>query len=623
MLIVKRFLAASVFFILFISSGAVFAVSEEEETFLNMYFSDDELKVLSATRSLKSISRVAENIAVVTASDIELMNAHSIAQALSNVTGIEMWSFAGPGTSGYASIHGSGNIRVTVLLDGVPLRNEQHAVNLDVWPVQMIEKIEIVKGPASSVWGSSFGGVINIITKSPQTGNQLRGSLYAAGGEHNTSDLRAETYGELRNIGMYLYAGTMNSGGLVNNHDFQHDNVFAKLRFDAGERTRLDLSFFYHKGDYRQWDYLPLGYDIYHSVSEENIFSKACLTSNPHPDIDLNLSAWLYNQNGVVFEVSGAGERLWDANSNFNKFGFNGNLTWRAGHNTFVLGADKLEGRFKWSYLPGEIQSQREFAVYMNDTVRLGAFGATLGLRYDNTSVGGDFVSPSIGLTWLAHKDALVRASVSRGFHDPMLSDIKDSEGYIGNPDIRHENILSYQVGAETNIMDTVRAKITLFLHNIKDMIRDGSKDDMMTRVNSGRQRVTGAELDLSSKVFRGFTFNGGIHFEKIKNLDFSSDDSFNSADAYGLNTSLIYKTQGLRAMLDGNYMWWNLPAFWDANYNGFVVNFNVITEILKIRTTKVEAFLTAHNILNVSSYNDSWVKNPGRWFEMGLQYKF
>ncbi len=55
----------------------VYAQSGEEKKFLLMYFKEDELEVISATRSLKSITRVAENVTVITAEDIELMNAHT------------------------------------------------------------------------------------------------------------------------------------------------------------------------------------------------------------------------------------------------------------------------------------------------------------------------------------------------------------------------------------------------------------------------------------------------------------------------------------------------------------------------------------------------------------------
>src|SRR5512135_161747 len=119
----KSSLVLFLIFILSCLSSPALAVSEEEKSFLTMYFSDEELAVVSATRSLKSIIRVAENVEVVTKEDIELMNAHTVAEALYFVTGVEMEPFMGPGAGGLVSIHGSDWNRVTVLLDGVPLQN--------------------------------------------------------------------------------------------------------------------------------------------------------------------------------------------------------------------------------------------------------------------------------------------------------------------------------------------------------------------------------------------------------------------------------------------------------------------------------------------------------------------
>ena len=97
-------------------SSPAFAMSEEERSFLLMYFKEDEIEVISATRSLKSVSRVAENIEVVTKDDIELMNAHTVAEVLYFVTGIEVTAFVGPGAQGTAGIYGSDYNRVAVLL---------------------------------------------------------------------------------------------------------------------------------------------------------------------------------------------------------------------------------------------------------------------------------------------------------------------------------------------------------------------------------------------------------------------------------------------------------------------------------------------------------------------------
>src|SRR5512144_2551794 len=102
--------------ILFASCPYGFAQTAKEKSFLSMYFIDEELEVVSATRSLTSISRVAENITVVTASEIELMNAHTVADVLNTVTGVQVEFSGGPGLTGIAYIQGSETRHVVVII---------------------------------------------------------------------------------------------------------------------------------------------------------------------------------------------------------------------------------------------------------------------------------------------------------------------------------------------------------------------------------------------------------------------------------------------------------------------------------------------------------------------------
>jgi vitamin B12 transporter len=609
-------------------SSAAFAMSEEERNFLLMYFKEEELEVVSATRSLKSISRVAENVEVVTAKDIELMNAHTVAEALYFVTGIEVTGFVGPGAQGLIGIDGSDYTRVAVLLDGVPLQNGNNAVAAGILPVQMIEKIEIIKGPASSTWGSSFGGVVNIITKSAGAGDHIHGMAYASGGERNTSDAMAELDGRKGAVGVYLFGGEMNSDGLRSNHFFHHSNFFAKISADAGEKTKIDLSFLYHKDDSVQWDYLPLDYDAFEAYNEEQIYGRASLQSALSKDLDLNASAWFFNSDPDFYEKTvSTNEPIWDAGESFDKCGFSGNLTWKAVSHTVVAGTDVLNGRFKQSGQAGEVLEQKKYAFFINDTMLLGGLSITPGLRYDHTNLGGDILSPSFGVTYLVSKDLLLRALVSRGFHDASLTSFFDSPdtGYVGNPDIKPEKIWSYQIGAEANIAKIFRTKLTIFLHDIEDIILDKDLGDgFFTGENGGEERTVGGELEVITKKYRGFILKGGFHYESVKLDNFSDVRLFDNTKRYGFNTSLSYdEGKGLRAVLKGHYLWWNNPSFWEAKYNGFVMDFNITKDILKKKGTSLEAFFAGHNIFNGSSYDQNLTENPNRWIEAGVRYKF
>ena len=205
------FLSVLILMFFYCSSMAIeLPRSPLEQEFL--FVSDKELEVISPTRKPKSISQVAENVTVIMAKDIELMNAHTLADVLYHIPGLQVEFSGGPGATNFTYIQGADPKHVRILIDGVTMNNlDANYANVGFIPVQNIYSIEIIKGPASSTWGSSLGGVINIITKSAFGEEKVGGSVYASHGEWNTGDYRGEAYGSFGKFGDYLSAGRIHS----------------------------------------------------------------------------------------------------------------------------------------------------------------------------------------------------------------------------------------------------------------------------------------------------------------------------------------------------------------------------------------------------------------------------
>jgi vitamin B12 transporter len=198
---------------------------------LLLFWEQKELYVETATRTAKPISQVAENMVVVTAKDIADMNAHNVAEVLRRVPGLFVdLTTSDFGSGSNLSIQGAYDRQVTVLLDGV-VWNFLAGGNAEVGsiPVQIIDRIEIIKGPASSAWGSALGGVINIITKNAGDSARPKGMLSASYGQKNSQDLNAELYGKGGAVGYYLYAGRQASDGLLNDRSYQRNSFYGKL----------------------------------------------------------------------------------------------------------------------------------------------------------------------------------------------------------------------------------------------------------------------------------------------------------------------------------------------------------------------------------------------------------
>ena len=125
------------------------AQSVEEMDILQMIYREKDL--VTPSRSAKPISQVAENITVISAEEIEAINAHTLADVLHHVTGVQVDVRGGPGSAVNVLIQGSDPRHVQVMVDGVSLNNlADNFADVSAFPVQQIERVEIVKGPASS-----------------------------------------------------------------------------------------------------------------------------------------------------------------------------------------------------------------------------------------------------------------------------------------------------------------------------------------------------------------------------------------------------------------------------------------------------------------------------------------
>ena len=154
-----------------------------ENTFLleEMFFQTDEV-VISGKRNSQAITKVPSNVSIVDIKDIQQRNIQSFEQALENINGLTLTRSSGANVQA-VSIRGASEVagggignRVSQLIDGKSaLSPDSGGALWNMVPLLSIEKIEIVRGASSSLFGSgAMGGVINVITKDPTKQNQSK-----------------------------------------------------------------------------------------------------------------------------------------------------------------------------------------------------------------------------------------------------------------------------------------------------------------------------------------------------------------------------------------------------------------------------------------------------------------
>ncbi|MFW7526013.1 TonB-dependent receptor domain-containing protein [Vibrio ostreicida] len=214
--------------------------------------STDETMIVTANRFEQSESSVLSAISVVTREDIETIQAKSVAEALLRVPGVEVTSNGGRGQSTSILIRGTNSSHTLALVDGVRVSSSVGTgVPISQFPIGLIERIEVIRGPAAVQYGSdAIGGVINIITRSERGDERKQISLGTGSLGHKEASFvaKADTgdKGYLQLAGGFdtidgynVHPTNVNS---QDKHGSEAKNIFASYAHDFSQETQGYLS---------------------------------------------------------------------------------------------------------------------------------------------------------------------------------------------------------------------------------------------------------------------------------------------------------------------------------------------------------------------------------------------
>lgn len=205
----------------------------------------DELTV-TATRTPRTLQETPAAVELITREDLENERGWNLGETLESVPGLLSESKNG-GYDTHVIIRGAGakalyGVReIMIMVDGIPITDPDSLTRLDMVDPSIIEKIEVVKGPNSTMYGANAsGGVINIITKSPMETGGL--SLRTALGSYNSKEAHLQYGGMLGDV-YYMLSGTHRSTDSWRKHNEFDTNQFnARMQYSPEESTEYDVS---------------------------------------------------------------------------------------------------------------------------------------------------------------------------------------------------------------------------------------------------------------------------------------------------------------------------------------------------------------------------------------------
>jgi len=520
--------------------------------------------VVTATRLPSAVQSIPAGVTVIDRKTIEERGYTSLVDALSAVPGVRVAQSGGPGSQASVFIRGTNSNHVLVLIDGVPVNDPADpggAFNFGVDTLADVERIEIVRGPMSSVYGSAaLGGVINIITKHGK--GAPHGHITLGAGSPRQGIAQGDVSG---GFGIWDYSA--NIQGLSERgfdqtpprekpvYTGEVDGDRSKLaQVELGmtpvEDTRISVLLRARDAKYGYDEESAVGVDAGNAFGyDASLFGKLGVTSELFDGL-LDTAAFVTRlQDDRRYTISYS---PLDPDDDTGDSRYHGRRTDAQWNNTvhlpdrsvFTASALTFGYEHESDQVNVKIDTDSIYGPYVStvrahddsDSGYLGLqtsvmkrLALTGQLREDATTVAGDAFTWRVGAVFdapeiLSH----IKASYGTGFRAPALYDRYgiDSYGYVGNPDLRPEYSRGYELGVTTDLpfggqADSVSMTSTYFYNRIHDLIEIEYAANYLSSspVNIDRARTEGLEESVSVRLARWLQADFGYTYTDARDL--------------------------------------------------------------------------------------------------------
>lgn len=461
--------------------------------------------VVTATLSPEEESQVGSAVTVITRDDIERGGARTVLEALRLVPGLDVVRSGSDGAVTSVFLRGAGSGHTLVLVDGVRV-NPVYFPGFDFgqWTTENVERIEVVRGPYSPLYGSdAIGGVIQIFTRGG--GGEPAGSLALEGGD------RGQRQGSLfasAGSGAVSATATYRDArvdGERPNSRWRQQNGFLRLDLLPGRSVAAAVEASILDGEVGVPG--PLGAETPRAQSatrEERIAVPVAFDPAPRHAARLlvaRTSSELFFEDPDASFASTTRSTTWQARlSN----------TWRTDRQslTAFLAWEQWEVRPEDTF--GTTLSEdrvRTWGVGLQESIRAGGrWTVTFGGRLDRHSAFRSAASPRATAAWLsANSRWKVRLSAGRAFRAPAVGELFFP--FVGNPDLEPERSTSYEAGFE-RYLPQGRIEASVFWNRIRDLIVFDFAS--FRNENVGRARARGVEVGWRQQVHRKLHLEAG-----------------------------------------------------------------------------------------------------------------
>ncbi|WP_158846253.1 TonB-dependent receptor plug domain-containing protein [Algibacter sp. L1A34] len=572
--------------------------------------------VISSTRISLPFKENSRTINIISSEAIKNSAANNIADLLQQVAGIDVRRRGTAGSQADLYIRGGSFDQTLLLIDGVKMNDVQtghHTMNAAL-PIEVIERIEIIKGPAARVFGqNAFNGAINIVTKK-ELNNTV--SVKAETGSFGQLNGSVTIGTDLENSSHIVHVDKMSSAGYRHNTDYDNSNYFIKSIFNKNKKAIEMVATFQERkfganGFYARESATEQYEETQNSlIAFSTKFQTEKLTIKPRIYWKRNQDEYVYLRNDPTvyrnLHIS-------------NKIGAEVNGSYRSKAGITGFGIDISE-----DFITSNNLGDRD------------RFMTTLFLEHKFKALDSKLdITPGVAVTYFSDfdfysfpgldvgykiSDALkAYGNIGYTYRIPTYTDLYYNDpSTTGNPDLEVEEAFSQEIGIKY-FSPQFSGSVAVYnrdAKNLIDFVRLNTTETSYVATNITEVNTKGLEVDAAYN-FRLNTFNQTL----AVGYNFLEDDILNQnkeLSRYSLNTLKHHFTTRLSTQLFKNV---SQNIIYKHAQRTTGDSYNVWDASLVVNVKQLEFTITASNIFNADYIEAGFVPMPPSNLLFGMRY--
>ena len=568
---------------------------------------------IESTRIDLPFKENSRTISIITAEVIEGSPATNLAELLQQEAGIDIRRQGIYGMQADLYIRGGSFDQTLLLIDGIKVEDPQtghHTLNIAL-PLEVIKRIEIIKGPAARIFGqNAFTGAINIVTK---TNGDLKNNVGFQLGSYNQQHATATLGKSLDNASVMGHASINSSEGYRYNTDFQNQNYFLKSSFNT-KTTPIDVIATFSERKFGGNQFYAIDAKEQYEETQSSLVGISTIIKRG----DLKISPQLYwKRNQDMYLYIRNNPSVYRNLHISNKVGIQINSSYSSSFGVTGFGIDVAKVKMNSNRLGNRERWMGNFFLEHRFSLLDNKLDVTPGVAVNYFSEFDFNAFPGIDLGYRINDSFRVYANAGYTYRVPTYNDLY----YVGRQDIGNENLvperaISEEIGLKY-FGDKLTASVAFFNRDSDNLIdyTKENEDDKWQSNNLKRLNSNGIEAQLSSPFKLGqYTQSLSLGYTYL-NEDLGTVKS--NFSKYVINSLNQHLTANIKTQFSKNFSQSVVYKFADRA-NG--ENYSVVDVQLKLMINTLELTLTGNNIFNASYIETGIVPMPKGNVLVGLR---